>query len=143
MADTASLKNCSIQIAKNNKKSVTSQIPEHGRFRLELEYGTDYQLVFNTDGYTSKTIVVHTGIPVELMNQPENFPHFLMAVRLFKMNEELTTQVQEISFSPEKKCFARVSGPFDMEYVEKGTLPGNPDIQSEINKTRMQGYQIF
>ena len=143
MTDSDCLKNCTIQITKNKKTPVLSQIPAHGRFRLELEYNTEYKLEFNTQGYRQKTVVVNTGVPENVFQNPENLPHFLMAVRLFKENHELTSLIQKITYSPEKNCFARIPGPYDIEYVEKDNPLEEPGIQSLINKTKIQGYQIF
>ncbi len=143
MADSDCLKNCSIRITKNQKQAVLSQIPEHGRFRLELEYNTEYQLVFSTDGDSPKTIVVNTGIPHDVLQNSENLPHFLMAVRLFKENRELTSPVQKITYSPGKRCFARLASPYDLEYADKDNPPVKIDLQSQINKSKILGYQIF
>src|ERR1035437_593733 len=99
------VENGSIQITKNDHSTVVSEIPKHGRFRLELNYNTEYRLTFKEKGYLLKTILVNTGIPTKASETQENFPHFLIAVRLFKDNQEVADlysekEVQQISYSP-------------------------------------------
>jgi len=137
-----------VQIVKNNQKGVTSQIPVNGRFRLELEYNTEYQLIFNRNGNQPKTIVVNTEIPEKKVNSASNLPHFLMAVKLFASNQDPENlysgnQVQHISYSPQKDCFTRVPTMLDIEYVEKGNSSQNLRIQSQENKAKLQEYQVF
>lgn len=140
--------NGSVQIIKNNQKAVTSQIPEHGRFRLELEYNAEYQLIFSKKGNEPKTIIVNTEIPEIAISNSSNFPHFLMAVRLFVDNqypENLYSgnQIQHICYSPQNNCFARVLTMLDVEYVEKNNSNLNPGIRSHENKVKLQEYQVF
>lgn len=139
---------CAVQIIKTNKSAVSSSIPNHGRFRLELEYNTEYQLIFNRKGYLPKTIVVNTEIPQEEMSNPENFPHFLMGVKLFKDSQDTENlssglPLQQISYSSQQKCFARVPTMLDIQYVEKGNSTQHQDTQAITNKSKMQVYQIF
>jgi len=135
--------NSSVQIIRNNQKGVSFQIPGHNRFRLELEYNTEYRLIFNKKGNQSKTIVVNTEIPEKAINSSSNFPHFLMAVNLFAGNPDSGNQVQHISYSLQNDCFARVPTMLDVEYVEKGISHQNPKIQSQENKAKLQEYQVF
>lgn len=138
----------SVQIIKNRQKAVSYQIPEIGRFRLELEYNAEYQLIFNKKGNQPKTIIVNTDIPEKAINRPSNFPHFLMAVKLLGETQDPNNlysenQVQHISYSPQKDCFTRVPTMLDVEYVEKGKSIQNPRIQSQENKVKLQEYQVF
>ncbi len=131
----------SVQIIKNNQKSVSSQIPENGRFRLELEYNTEYQLIFNKKGNQSKTIIVNTEIPEKAMNNPSNFSHFLMTVKLLagssnSENQYSRNQVQHICYSPQKDSFTTLPSMLNVEYVEKVNSDQNQRIQSQVYKTR-------
>jgi len=140
--------NGSVQIIKNNQQAVSAQIPVHGRFRLELEYNTEYQLIFSKKGNQPKTIIVNTEIPKKAINNSSNFPHFLMAVKLFVDNQDpgnlySGNQIQHISYSPQNDCFARVLTMLDVEYVEKSNSNQNPRIQSQENKVKLQEYQVF
>jgi hypothetical protein len=140
--------NSSVQIIKNNQKAVLAPIPENGKFRLELEYNTEYQLIFNKKGNQSKTIIVNTEIPEKAVNSPSNFPHFLMAVKLFVDNQNpenlySKNQIQHISYSPQNDCFIRVPTMLDIEYVEKGNSNQNSKIESQENKTKLQEYKVF
>jgi hypothetical protein len=143
-----SLNGAVVQIIKNNKPAILSEIPDHGRFRLELEYNAEYQLTFKEEGHHSKTIIVNTEIPQEVVQRPSNFPHFLMAVQLSKNNQDATnlysgSQKQQICYSTQQDCFARVPTMFDIEYVDKGNSAPNPSIQLQVNRDRMQTYQVF
>lgn len=140
--------NSSVQIIKNNQKADSFQIPAHNRFRLELEYNTEYQLIFTKKGNQTKTIVVNTEIPENALNSYSNFPHFFMAVNLFIDNQDqgnlyTGNQTQHISYSSKNHCFARIPTVLDVNYVEKGNSNQNPKIQTQENKVKLQEYQIF
>ena len=148
MSETNGNDNSSVQIIKNRQKAVSYQIPEIGRFRLELEYNAEYQLIFNKKGNQPKTIIVNTEIPEKAINSASNFPHFLMAVKLFADNQDPKNlysgnQVQHISYSLQKDCFVRIPTLLDVEYVEKNNSNQNQGIQSQENKVKIQEYQVF
>lgn len=147
ISETELAESSSVRIIKNNKLT-ESQIPEHGRFRLELDYNAEYQLIFSKKGSRTKTIIVNTAIPQNLMIRPENFPHFLMAVKLNDVNpvasnpyfEEHTNQ---ISYSEQKGSFLRVGSLYDSEYAETVKPDQNQALRSQNNKSKMQTYQVF
>jgi len=137
-----------IQIVKNNQKAIYSSIPEHGRFRLELEYNTEYHLTFNQENHLSKTIVVNTEIPKDKLLQPKNFPQFLLAVKLYKDDQNPENfysgdRVQQIVYSSNSDNFSRVPTMFDMEFVDKYNSNSNQTNHSQPSKSKNQGYQIF
>lgn len=137
----------SVKIVKDKKNSATAQIPGHGRFRLELEYNSEYELTFQKEGFQSKTIVVNTSIPEKALDSTSNFSHFLMAVKLLpggpdQDNTLIENQVQYICYSNQKDDFARVLSPIEVKYVEKGNYIVNTDIRSQEN-TKPQTYQVF
>jgi len=136
----------SVQIVKNNRPAVNSQIPKHGRFRLELDYNSEYLLTFNQNGFLPKTIQINTQIPKEIGLRPKNFPHFLMAVKLSETDQDEASllagnEVQQISYSAQYDCFERVPTIFESQYVDKGNL--NSKQRSPEEKSKMQIYQIF
>lgn len=138
----------SIQIIKNNQKAVVTQTPEHGRFRLELDYNAEYNLTFTQEGNQSKTVIINTVIPEKELNSASNLPHFLMAVNLFADNQDpgnlySGNQIQHICYSTIENCFARVPTILDVEYVEKGNSQKSTKIQSQENKVKLQEYQVF
>jgi len=139
---------CSVQIIKNNHNAVSFQIPKHNRFRLELDYNTEYKLIFTKNGNQSKTIVVNTEIPGKLIARAANFTHFLMAVNLFADKMNLgnlyrENQIQYISYSSESHCFARIPTVFDVNYVAKESAGKNLEIQTQENEAKLQSYQMF
>lgn len=124
ISESEFIENSSVQIIKNDESSVSSRIPEHGRFRLELDYNAEYRLIFTQKGFLPKVVFVNTELPDEAINRPSNFPHFVMAVKLFKDNQEAANLysgdlIQLIIYLPQKDCFARVPIVFDRLYVEK------------------------
>ena len=142
------IENGSIQITKNDHSTVISELPKQGRFRLELNYNTEYRLTFIEKGYLLKTILVNTNLPREGTNTEANYPHFLMAVRLFKDNQDAANlysekEIQQISYSPQLNCFARVPTIYDVEYVERGNSTQNQQIHTQANKAKEENYQIF
>lgn len=140
--------NCSVQIIKNNHNAVSFQIPNHNRFRLELEYNTEYKLIFTKNGNQSKTIVVNTEIPGKLIASASNFPHFLMAVNLFADkktpgNLYRENQIQYVNYSSESHCFARIPTVFDVNYVAKESASKNSEIKTQEDEAKLQSYQMF
>ena len=142
------IENGTIHIIKNNKAAIVTEIPEHGRFRLELDYNSDYQIAFVQKGFLSKTINVNTEISEEMKVQPINFPYFLMEVRLFKDNQDAENiytgnLIQQIKYSPNNSNFTRVSTIFDQEYVDKGSAQQTQSIRLQENKSKINSYSIF
>lgn len=143
MVDSVNLKNCSIEISRKDRKAIISPISTQGRFRLELDYNSEYRLTFRiSEGY-SKVVAVNTCIPLNWTENAENLPHFLMAVRLFGEEQGLVAPVQEILFSPDQNRFTRANTAFDYETVEKGSTKKNPWFREQIDKSKALGYQIF
>ncbi len=138
--------NLTVLIIKNNKSNL-SPIPEHGRFRLELDYNSEYQLIFNQQGFLPKTINVNTHVPQDVISRQSNFPNFLMAIQLFKDTQDAANiygnQIQQINYSLQNDCFCRVPTMFDVEYVDKGSTNLSPAIQLQVQKSKMQAFQVF
>lgn len=147
ISESELVENSSVQIIKNNRRT-ESQIPQHGRFRLELDYNAEYQLIFSKKGFRTKTIVVNTEIPQEVMTKPDNFPHFLMAVKLNDVNPDAANpyfedQIHHINYSTQKNGFARVPSVYDVEYVETAKSNQSQALQSPENKSKVLTYQVF
>jgi len=124
----------SVQIIKNDKSCINFRIPEDGRFRLELDYNANYRMIFTQEGFSAKSVLVNTALPQEALSRTSNYPAFLMAVRLFKDNQDAANQyevkvIQQISYSPQQDCFARVPTMFDMEYAEEVDTKQNQSIR--------------
>jgi len=148
LSETEISENITVQIIRNNKPAIVSQIPAHRRFRLELTYNSEYQLTFNQNGHISKTIIVNTEIPSEVMQRENKFPHFLMAVNLEKAiseEENLSSSnlIQHVIYSPEKDNFTRMPTIFDIEYVEQKSLTARQIMKLSDSKSKSQNYQIF
>lgn len=142
------LQNSSIQIIKNNKPAIVSQISTNGRFRLELDYNAEYQLTFMQCGHSEKTIVVNTEIPFEVSQRENNFPHFLMAVMLEKTCYEtdqihVETPALQINYSSKSDNFEKLSTIYDVEFAQGSQLINKKSGNLSDNKSRLQNYQIF
>lgn len=105
-------KNCdgTILIERKDRKPVQCSIQGDSRFRLELDFNSEYTLTFKQDGYISKSIDINTSVPDEVMNRSSNFSNFLMAVKLQKDSTEpnniyLGNQRQQILYSAVKDEF--------------------------------------
>jgi hypothetical protein len=142
------LPNASIQIIKNKNTAISSPISSKGRFRLELDYNSEYKLTFRQEGHIDKTIVVNTEIPGEALQNGNNFPHFLMAVMLDQKDDGSTVQtsgipVQHISYSSVANNFVRLPGIFDHEFAEESSESNTLPVRSNDGKLKIQAYQIF
>lgn len=148
LSDSDFSQNSSVQIIKNNKKAVVSQISTNGRFRLELDYNAEYQLTFTQNGHFEKTIVVNTEIPSEVFSRENNFPHFLMAVMLDKTCYEtdqihFDTPALHINYSSYSDNFVRTSNIYEVEYAQRNQLINKKSGGSSDSKSKLQNYQIF
>lgn len=128
------IENCSVQIIKNDKSSINFQLPKQGGFRLELDYNAKYRLIFTQKGFSPKSVLVNTAFPQEALSRTSNYPTFLMNVRLFKDNQDLANLyeikvIQQISYSSQQDCFARIPTMFDIEYAEEGNSTQNRSIR--------------
>lgn len=138
----------SVQIIKNNHNAVSFQIPDHNRFRLELEYNAEYRLIFTKKGNQSKTIVVNTDIPGRTLAGTTNLPHFLMAVNLSPdqrtlENSNLGNQVQYVNYSVKSRCFVKTPTMLDVDYVQKENFNQDSNIQTQEDEAKLQSYQLF
>lgn len=138
-----------IRIIKKDLPAVFTSIPSHGRFRLELDYNTEYQLIFTQVGRMSKTILVNTEIPEEVYLRKTNFPHFLMGVKLLTDKQDVSDiyysedHKQRITYSSQNDCFVKVPTIFNVEYVDKVNQQQASAIESQENKSKLKIYQVF
>lgn len=148
ISDSKDIKEGAVHIIKNNQSAVISSIPENGRFRLELDYNSDYQLTFVEKGFLSKTIHVNTEIPEETNDLLNNYPHFSMSVKLFRDNQDAQNLytgniVQEINYSPQENNFVRIPTIFDQEYVDKINSGHNQSVQIQESKSKLNINHLF
>lgn len=92
-----------ITISKSDGTTLNSTISSKGRFRLELNYNTLYTLTFQQSGFTPKSVIVNTAVPIEVLNRPANLPNFLMKIKLnrdFQATEKMidTDQIAEVFY---------------------------------------------
>ncbi len=138
-----------IQIIKKDKRPMSSEIPSNGRFRLELDYNSEYQLIFSQNGHLPKTIVVNTEVPEEALLQSANFSNFLIEVQLLKENQEITAlssdeQKQQIAYSTQQNNFSRMPIIHDAQLVNiKANHKSINTLQSPEVKSKLQNYQTF
>lgn len=76
--------NGTIEITRNEKEKKIIEIPKNLRFRLELEFFSEYSLNFTYPGHFNKIINVSTEIPQEVWARDNDFPVFPMVVNLLK-----------------------------------------------------------
>lgn len=132
-----------LRFIKSNQ--TTSYLLSNGKKRSVKDH---IDIPFNRKGYQPKTIIVNTEIPMEVISRPNNFPHFLMAVKLFKSNQDSSSlysgyQIPQISYSPQKDCFAKVPTIPEAEFVEKSFSNQNQTIGIQELNSKMQAYQVF
>jgi hypothetical protein len=148
ISDSSDIQDRAVKIIKNNRPAVISMIPENGRFRLELDYNCNYQLTFVEKGFLSKTINVNTDIPEEISELKNNYPQFLISVKLFRDNQDAENLytgniIQQINYSPQEKKFVRASTIYDQEYVEKLSSGQNQSVQLQESKSKLNTSPSF
>lgn len=148
ISETEFIDSGTIQITKKDRPVLSTMIPQHGRFRLELDYNSEYKLTFTKSGSLPKTIVVNTEIPQEVVDRPTNFPHFLMAIRLSAGNQQESnfyyeSQQQYITYSAQEDCFEKIPTVSEIGYVEKGIQNQALSVKLQESKSKIQTYQVF
>jgi len=76
--------NGTIEITRNEKEKKIVEISRNLRFRLELEFFSEYSLNFKYPGHFNKIISVSTEIPQEVWARDNDFPVFSVEVNLLK-----------------------------------------------------------
>ncbi len=76
-----------ITIFENAKKIKTSTIDKNGKFQYKLDFGNDYMLVFNKEGFVTKKVSISTFVPPEILERDNKFPPFQFNVNLFPAYE--------------------------------------------------------
>lgn len=138
---------CALMLTKNNSKSSKVSFTVNGRFRLELDYNSEYQLAFQKKGHQTKTLIVNTDVPGKILSDSRNLPHFLMALKLYSDEQNLENHnsenhLQYVSYSPISNSFGKVSTTLNVEYVDEQT--SQKDFTSrQLNKLTGQNYQVF
>lgn len=143
IAQSMHVENGTIEILKNDKQTFRTQVESHGRFRLELEYNSKYTLVFNQKDHQSKTVVVDTAAPVEMLNRPENFPNFKMAINLFEGSDEGNKAVYFVSYSENNQCFWKIPSESDIDFVNGEETNLTQISQRKDQKSKSIQYHIF
>jgi len=136
---------CLIQISKNNAKPITSPVPRYGRFRLELEYNSTYELTFCKKGHQPKTIFIDTNIAGKSATEMANIPHFLMSVKLYARKQYMDfaeNQIQYVSYFKQTNNFRKVLPVDDNELVQKDNYSQTSLIPQGL-KLKSQNYQVF
>lgn len=136
---------CLIQISKNNGKSISSPIAYHGRFRLELEYNSTYELTFCKKGHQPKKIVIDTNIPDKSITETANIPHFLMSVKLYARKQNLDfeeNKIQYVGYFKQTNNFRKVMPVAEYELVQKDNY-SQTSLMLQGLKLKSQNYQVF
>ncbi len=76
-----------VTIFENAKKIKTSSIDKNGKFQYKLDFGNDYMLVFNKEGFVTKKVSISTFVPPEILERDNKFPPFQFNVNLFPAYE--------------------------------------------------------
>jgi hypothetical protein len=148
LSETEFMEPGEIRITKKDSQALKTAIPTHGRFRLELNYNTEYQVTFTQVGRLPKTIVINTEIPEEVYRRESNFPHFLMAVKLANNSQNVSNsnfedQKQQITYSSKNDCFIKVPTAYSVQVVDKINHQQASAIESQQNKEKLKIYQVF
>ena len=107
IVDKGNLENAEISIVKDFKPFSTIY-PERAKFSFNLEYNSNYLIVFSKNGYISKKVAIDTHAPEEVI--PDGFAPYIFDVTLFKEYEGVNTLVFDkpigkITYDDQKEDF--------------------------------------
>lgn len=104
-----------IEVSKTGGAQTTVDVPKNGRFRLELEYFSEFTLTFSYPGNFSKTIVMSTDIPQDVWERDNDFPPYPMVVKLLREVEGID---KSFTLKPSGKVFySKKSDNFESEII--------------------------
>lgn len=140
--------NGSIEISKNGKETKVIDIPKNGRFRFELEFFNEYNLIFKYPGHFNKIIQVSTEIPDAVWKRDNDFPPFPMIVQLTKefegVDKSFTLKPSgRIFYGEDIDNFEKESFINELQFLEQSAVAKTQNTQVEkeaesINKVNTQ-----
>lgn len=125
ITDADTLKSSSLLIEKNGKSPLRCTIPENGRFRLELDYNSEYTLTFSQSGHLAKTVKVNTAVPDDLLANSTAQSAIRMDVRLPKNESDRRENIQ--NYEIPELLFSQATGSFVRQnrHAARTVLPEN------------------
>jgi len=124
-----------IEITKNGKESSTIDISKNGRFRLELEFFSEYSLTFKYPGHFNKIILISTDMPQDVWQANSEFPPFPMVVQLLK-------EFEGIDKSFTLKPSGRVFYGKDIDNFEKESYVSDIQFLEQIQTAKSQANKV-
>jgi hypothetical protein len=147
LSENGTTENTVIEICPNGGTPQKKQLDPNGRFRFELNYNSEYLLLFTQPGCSDKRIVVNTAVPDEILTSSPNFPNYLMAVQLVKSSgnpePDYLTPINYVSYQRDKNCFNKSNVP----PVSASQLASESNIQKSFKQKesspQVSRYEIF
>jgi tetratricopeptide (TPR) repeat protein len=133
--ESAEAGNGTIEITRDGKEMKIVEIPKNLRFRLELEFFSEYSLNFKYPGHFNKIINVSTEIPQEVWARDNDFPVFPMVVTLLK-------EFEGIDKSFTLKPAGRIFYGKEIDNFEKEAYISDIQFLEQIETAKTQANQV-
>jgi tetratricopeptide (TPR) repeat protein len=133
--ESAEAGNGTIEITRDGKETKIVEIPKNLRFRLELEFFSEYSLNFKYPGHFNKIIHVSTEIPQEVWARDNDFPVFPMVVTLLK-------EFEGIDKSFTLKPAGRIFYGKEIDNFEKEAYISDIQFLEQIETAKTQANQV-
>jgi tetratricopeptide (TPR) repeat protein len=116
---------------ETNQIFKTVPVNSSGKFDLELNYQTDYQLSISKEGYYNKDILISTLIPKNIWEKDSVFPPYVIVVTLYE-------KVPDVKMSFEGKSIGKISYSPDgnLDNFDADVYIDDKDIKNEIDLAR-------
>lgn len=124
-----------IEIKKNDKDFTNIDIPKNGRFRFELEFFNEYQLIFKYPGHFNKIILVSTEIPKEVWDRDNDFPPFPMIVQMLQEFEGID---KSFTLKPQGRIFYQKG----IDNFDKESFISDIQFQEQLETAKAQANQV-
>lgn len=124
-----------IEVSKTGGAKTNVEVPKNGRFRLELEYFSEFTLTFTYPGNFSKTIVISTDIPQDVWERDNDFPPYPMVVKLLREVEGID---RSFTLKPSGKVFySKQTDNFESEIIVN-----DAQIAQQVNNAQKQSGEV-
>jgi hypothetical protein len=128
--------NGTVEVSKSGvAEPMIVEISKNRHFKLDLDFFSEYSLIFKLAGHFNKTIIVSTDLPDEVWKRDNNFPPFPMVVQLFR---EIDGIDKSFTLKPAGKIFySKQTDNFDKENYAL-----DKQIANQMDAAKAQSEQV-
>lgn len=133
--DDATTEGARLIISRNGIVLETKEFGRRGGFSLKLGLDADYKLLFEKDGYITKSVGLNTEVPEEVIENNPNFPPVKLIINLLPRVDGVDLSIFEQPVSIWVYDYDLDDFMYDKEYASK--------IKDRVTKTEQEIKRIL